>query len=142
LNLIRFVPAKGQDPMSTSVFLARLIGPVALVAAAAMLLNVAAYRAMAREFLRSPSLIYLSGLLTMTAGLAIVLSHNLWVADWRAILTIFGWLATVGGAARIAFPDKVRSIGESMLAKNMALYVGVGIWLAIGAVLCYFGYLR
>jgi hypothetical protein len=37
LNLIRVMPAKGQDiAMPTSNFLARLIGPTALVLAAAL----------------------------------------------------------------------------------------------------------
>ena len=128
--------------MPTSIFLAKLIGPVALVAAIGLFLNRDAYREMAREFMRSPSLIYLSGLLTMTAGVAIVLAHNVWVADWRVLLTIFGWLATVGGAARIVFPDKIRTVGEAMLDKPMVMTLGGAIWLVIGALLCFFGYFR
>jgi hypothetical protein len=143
LNLIRVMPAKGQDSsVQTSIFLARLIGPVMLVAAIALFLNAAAYKAMAREFLRSPALIYLSGLLTMTAGLAIVLRHNVWVADWRVIITLLGWAGTIGGAARIALPDRVRSVGEAMLGKPMALTIGGAAWLAVGAALCFFGYFR
>ena len=128
--------------MATSIFLAKLIGPVALVAAIGLFTNRASYRAMAQEFLRSPSLIYLSGLLTMTAGVAIVLYHNLWVADWRVLLTIFGWLATIGGAARIALPKQVKTIGEAMLDKPMTMTVGGAIWIAIGVLLCFFGYFR
>ena len=56
---------------------------------------------MAEEFLRSRALIYLSGLLTMTAGLAIVLAHNVWARDWPVLITVLGWLATIGGAVRI-----------------------------------------
>jgi hypothetical protein len=136
------MPAKGQDNMQTSIFLAQLIGPVALVAAIALFLNAAAYRAMAQEFLHSPALIYLSGLLTMTAGLAIVLNHNVWTADWRVIITLFGWAATLGGALRIALPEQVKSIGENMLAKPVAMTIGGGVWLALGAALCFFGYFR
>jgi hypothetical protein len=118
--------------MATSVFLARLIGPVALVAAISLFMNTAAYRAMAQEFMRSPALIYLSGLLTMTAGMAIVLSHNVWVANWPVLITIFGWLAVIGGAVRIALPDQTRKVGETMLGKPMAMQIGGAIWLAIG----------
>ena len=128
--------------MANSIFLAKLIGPVALVAAVSLFLNAAAYRAMAQEFLRSPALIYLSGLLTMTVGVAIVLTHNVWVANWPVLITVFGWLAAIGGAARIAFPEKVRTIGETMLGKPWALNIGGAIWLAIGAIFCFFGYVR
>ena len=142
LNLIRVMPAKGQDMMPTSIFLAKLMGPVMLVAAVGLFLSWDAYRAMAREFMSSPALIYLSGLLTMTAGVAIVLTHNVWVVNWPVLITLFGWLATLGGAARIVVPNRVRMIGEAMLDKPVAMSVGAAIWLVIGAVLCFFGYVR
>ena len=41
------MPAKGQD-MQTSIFLAKLMGPVFLALGAALLVNGAAYRTMAR----------------------------------------------------------------------------------------------
>jgi hypothetical protein len=128
--------------MPTSIFLAKLIGPVALVAAISLFMNTAAYRAMAQEFMRSPALFYLSGLLTMTTGMAIVLTHNVWVADWPVLITIFGWLAVIAGAARIALPDQSRKLGETMVGKPMAMQIGGAIWLAIGALLCFFGYVR
>lgn len=114
------MPAKGRTIVATSRFLAQLIGPVAVVAAMGLLANRAAYRAMAQEFLRSPALIYLSGLLTMTAGVAVVL----------------------GGAARIALPQQTRAFGEAMLDKPMAMSVGGAVWLLLGALLCFFGYFR
>jgi hypothetical protein len=40
---------------------------------------------------------YLSGLLSLLAGLAIVNLHNTWRADWRVIITVLGWLMTIGG---------------------------------------------
>jgi hypothetical protein len=136
------MPAKGRTIVATSHFLAKLIGPIALVAAIGLLVNRAAYRAIAQEFLRSPALVYLSGLVTMTAGVAVVLSHNLWVADWRVLITIFGWLAAIGGAARIAFPQQIRTFGERMLDKPAAMTVGGAVWLLLGALLCIFGYFR
>jgi hypothetical protein len=143
LNLIRVMPAKGRThAMTTSLFLARLMGPVALLAGISLLFNREAYLAMAKEFMQSPALIYLSGLLTMIAGVAILLAHNLWVADWRVIITVTGWLATIGGAIRIALPGQTRALGAAMLESRTALYAGAGVWLVAGALLCYFGYLR
>ena len=46
----------------------------------------------AEEFLNSHALIYLAGIITLTAGLAIVLTHNVWAADWRILITVLGWL--------------------------------------------------
>jgi hypothetical protein len=141
LNLIRVMPAKGQD-MQTSIFLAKLIGPVALVAAIALFVNAAAYRAMAQEFLHSPALIYISGVLTMTAGVAIVLYHNVWTADWRVIITVFGWAGALGGAARILLPTQVKTIGEKMIKLPMGMTIGGAVWALFGAVLTFYGYFR
>jgi uncharacterized membrane protein len=142
LNLIRVMPAKGQDRVGNSTFLARLIGPVALAAGVGLLVNQASYRAMAAEFMRSRALIFLSGLLSLTGGLAIVLTHNVWAADWPVLITIVGWLATLSGVARILIPDKVEQFGRSALRTPRMLMIGGLVWTAIGALLCFFGYFR
>jgi hypothetical protein len=59
--------------VQASIFLARLIGPILVVAAAGVLLNRRMFAAMAQEILRSHVLIYLFGLLDLAAGLAIKL---------------------------------------------------------------------
>jgi hypothetical protein len=141
LNLIRVMPAKGQD-MPTSTYLAKLIGPVLLAVGAGMLVDRDGHRSMAREFLGSRAMIYIAGLLALVPGLAIVLSHNVWAADWRVVITVLGWLAVIGGALRILVPRQVTRIGERMIAApNTMLYGGV-VTLALGAILCFFGYVR
>jgi hypothetical protein len=126
--------------MTTSVFLARLIGPVCLAVGLALLLNGAVYRALAQEFLDSPALIFLSGLLTMPVGLAIVLHHNIWVADWRVLITILGWLAAIGGAVRILAPQRAAAVGRTIFANPATIHTSTGVYLVIGASLCFFGY--
>ena len=127
--------------MQTSKFLARLIGPFLVAIGAGLLLNTDVFAAMAAEFLKSPALIFISGLLTLTAGLAIVNTHNVWTTDWRVIITIFGWLGVIGGALRIMFPQLVAQIGTLMLAQRGAV---VGAWIVVillGLWLSYLGYL-
>jgi hypothetical protein len=126
--------------MQRSIFLAQLMGPVLLAAASGLLVDREGYRAMAREFLASPAFIYLSGVLTMTAGVAVVLYHNVWVAGWPLILTLFGWLGAIGGAARMVLPQMTRNVGETMLDKPALLTVGGAVWAAVGALFCYVGY--
>ena len=128
--------------MGNSVFLARLIGPLMLTVGIGIFVNGATYRMLADEFLRSRALIYLSGLLTMTAGLALILTHNVWRADWPVIITILGWLAAIGGAVRIIAPQGTERVGRQMLKHKHGLTIAGAVWLAVGAVLCLFGYLR
>ena len=96
---------------TTSRYLARLIGPVALAMGAYIVLNGAAFRIMVGQFLASYALIFLAGLITLTAGLAIVLVHNVWTRDWRVIITVFGWLAVIGGCVAHHLPA-VRRLGR------------------------------
>ena len=56
------------------------------------------------------------------------------------LITILGWLAAVGGALRIVVPQGSQTVGRWFLARPMAITVSAGIWLAIGALLCFFGY--
>jgi hypothetical protein len=126
--------------MATSVFLAQLIGPVALALGLALALNAAAFRALAEQFLGNHALIFILGLVTLPAGLAIVLTHNVWAADWRVLITVTGWLATIAGAIRLIAPQQAAAMGRSSLRSPAAMKVSAAAYLAVGAVLCFFGY--
>ena len=126
--------------MGTSIFLAKLIGPVCLVIGLALLINGAAFRTLAKEFLDNPALMFLSGVITLPAGLAIVLTHNVWAGDWRILITMLGWLAIVSGAARMLAPQRAVAVGRTLLTNPSTLYISTGVYLLIGALLCFFGY--
>ena len=128
--------------METSIFLARLLGPSMLVIGLALLLNRANYRALSQEFLDSPALIYLAGLIAFVAGLAIVLTHNVWVLGWPVIVTIFGWVSLAAGVLRIVFPATVTRLGERLIDSQGFLIGGIVIYLALGAWLTYAGYFQ
>jgi hypothetical protein len=115
LNLIRVMPAKGQDIMATSVFLARLLGPLLLAVGAGILINPKPFHTMAGEVVRSVTLVYLFGLFDFAAGLAIVLTHNVWVANWRVLITLIGWLMLIRGAVRILAPETIMDYAKNLL---------------------------
>jgi uncharacterized membrane protein len=58
--------------MDRSLFLARLIGPTFVAIALGMLINLSIYERMIAEALRPGTLLYLSGVLSLLAGLAII----------------------------------------------------------------------
>lgn len=127
--------------METSLFLAQLIGPVLIVIGLGLLLKKTEFREMATDFLSSRALIFVSGLLTLVAGLAIVLTHNVWEFNWPVIITILGWLSVFGGVFRILFPDSVQSVGTSMLDKPAMMTVSGAIQIVLGLWLSYVGYM-
>ncbi len=126
--------------MATSILIAKLIGPVVLVAAIAMMADAKDLQEMARDFLKDRALIYVTGVLAMLGGLAIVNNHNIWIADWPVIITLCGWAMIIGGAVRMALPSAVRSIGGAMMENPTMIRVSGAVWVLIGAYLTYKGY--
>lgn len=127
--------------MQTSIYLAKLMGPVIAVAGLGFLVNRPAVIAMAEDFVNSRSMIFMSGIFALIGGLAIVNTHNVWVADWPVIITIFGWLAIVGGIVRMTMPELTRSIASKMMGYTQFLTVEAILLIALGAWLSYVGYL-
>jgi len=128
--------------MQTSLFLARLIGPVMLVVGLAVFANLRRFRDIAEEFLASRALMFLSGLAIMPVGVAIVLKHNIWIADWRVLITIVGWLNVVSGVLRLFGPLFVVRAGHAILKQPYFTSVAAAIWVVFGLLFCFFGYLR
>ncbi len=126
--------------MDTSLFLARLIGPMLLVVGAGVLINRENFRSMAKELVASRELMFIIGLMTLLGGLAIVNTHNVW-NGWPILITIFGWIFVVVGAVRILLPDTARSIQGAALDKPAMPAIGGSIQALIGAWLCYVGYI-
>ena len=127
--------------MDTSLFLARLIGPIFVVLAIGLLVRQDSLRAMASDFISSRPLVFLTGFLTLLGGLALVNTHNVWEAGWPVIITILGWLSVIGGVARMLFPETVMGIGEKMLKDKTILTVAGAAEGLLGLWLCYVGYL-
>ncbi|MBL4756340.1 MAG: hypothetical protein JKY32_01490 [Rhizobiales bacterium] len=127
--------------MSNSIFIAKLMGPMMLVAGITYLMNIERLKAMGREIMESPGLLLVVGFLTLLLGLVLVNTHNVWVADWPVIITLFGWMALVSGTMRTMFPTQMVSIGTSMINNNLLLRSVSVLQIALGAYLCWEAYL-
>lgn len=127
--------------MQTSIFLAKLIGPPALLMGLVVLFDPTRVRTMAREMLQGEAFIFMSGLITLPVGLALVHAHNLWTADWRVLITIFGWLAVIAGIARIGFGSQLKAVGARMIDSKIGLAAPGVLLTAFGAWLCFVAYL-
>jgi hypothetical protein len=128
--------------MAASLFLAKLIGPILVISAIGMLINRKSFEAIADEILRSHLLVFVFGAIDLGLGLAIVLTHNVWAADWRIIITLLGWLMIVRGAARILIPAQVKEFGTKFVKNQSAITTSFAVVLVLGLILSYFGYAR
>lgn len=126
--------------MDRSSFLARLFGPTFVAVALGMLINLGMYEGMIAEALHFGTLFYLSGLLSLLAGLAIVNLHNRWQLEWRLIITVLGWLMTIGGIIRIVLPKVAIAIGSTIYSSRASTIVAALIIGTLGAFLSFKGY--
>jgi membrane protein CcdC involved in cytochrome C biogenesis len=126
--------------VQASIFIARLLGPLLLAVGAGILMNPGIFRTMGTEVVRSVTLVYLFGLMDLAAGLAIVLTHNVWLVSWRVLITLLGWLLIVRGAARVLLTEKVMAFGAKAFRNKQLVPVSSAIVGILGLVLCYFGY--
>ena len=130
--------------MTSSTYIARLMGPVLLVIgigmAVGLMLQGEGYSSLLREFIGSRSLIFITGILALVAGLAIVNTHNLWVRDWRVLVTVLGWLLVIRGITLLVFPSIVQTLGDRVLASQGGIIAGASFAIVIGAILCIMGY--
>ena len=83
--------------MANSKQIAALLGPtmVAMLVAEFPLVQPHLYDA------QIPPVVYLSGVLMFVAGLAIVRAHNIWVRNWRVLITLSGWSFLLLGLIRM-----------------------------------------
>jgi hypothetical protein len=126
--------------MLASRYLAKLIGPLFLAIGAGLLFNGQIYATMIEQYVANTALIYLSGLLALTFGTAIVLAHNVWTVNWRLIITLFGWLLIVGGVIRIVVPQVIQHFGGTIRHLAAVPAIGGALVIVLGLVLCNFGY--
>ncbi|MCP4884085.1 MAG: hypothetical protein GY908_09850 [Flavobacteriales bacterium] len=55
-------------------------------------------------FAKDDKFMIILSILGIIIGLLHILAHNLWVKDWRIIITLFGWFSLSKGISQFAFP--------------------------------------
>ena len=115
-------------------------GPLLAAVSIAMLLNRNHFPVMVTQIAHDQGLIFLSGILSMLGGIAIVRVHNIWSGDWRVVVTVIGWLAILGGLLRMWLPHRAAPIAETFAGSPTALIIGGLLVLAMGAFLSYKAY--
>lgn len=126
--------------MHTTIFLAKLMGPMLIAMGVATVIHPERFWHMAQEFLESDALLFISGVITLPVGLAIVNTHNVWEMNWPVIITIFGWLMILAGIVRMVLPQALKTAGRAMIEKVTYLAVPGSVMTAFGAYLTYQGY--
>lgn len=91
--------------MEISIFLAKFWGWLLVIICLIFLLRKKVLLEEVFRLVEDKSFALFSGYLALIVGLVTVILHNLWVADWRVVITIFGWTSLIKGIVRISFPE-------------------------------------
>lgn len=126
--------------MENSIFLAKILGPYIIIVALAFLFNPKTYEKVMEDFCRNSALVYFGGVFALLFGLLVVSFHNLWVADWQVIITIFGWVGLIKGVWLILFPNTVAKFTQAYQKKTTLLTLSLAIALLLGILLAVKGY--
>ena len=123
-------------------YLSRLLGAFLLVMAVSEWTQPGLLTVVAPTMVDQPALLWVSGILTFAAGLAIVLGHNVWGDPAAAVVSLFGWMMTIKGVALLLVP----AAGWTALLGAMHYPSHSGFYMIIpamaGAYLTYAGFVR
>ena len=123
-------------------YLSRLLGVFVLVTAVSEWTQPGLLTVVAPAMVNQPALLWVSGMLTFTAGLAIVLGHTVWSDPAAAVVSLVGWIMTLKGAALVLVP----AAGWTALLAAMHYPSHSGFYTIIpaiaGAYLTYAGFVR
>ncbi len=56
------------------------------------------------SFVKNEPFMLILSILGILIGLLNILLHNIWVKDWRILITLFGWFSLIKGISQFAFP--------------------------------------
>lgn len=140
LERINRMDLEGMMPPRT-IFLSRLIGLFSLVLGLAELMHKPAMVKIAAELVNAPALLFILGMVTLLAGLAMVLAHNVWTGGATpVIVTLAGWVLLIRGFILVAIsPSRAVGLLEALHFADF-YYVYVAMPLILGLYLTFAGF--
>ncbi|MBU1726052.1 MAG: hypothetical protein KJ880_00250 [Candidatus Omnitrophica bacterium] len=126
--------------MDNSVFIARIFGLCYLIIGAGFLFNRKAFEQVMEDFCKNAAVVFYGGLLALVIGVVIILTHNVWAANWTVIITIIGWLALIKGIWLIVFPNTVYKFMQAYQKNKSMQIIHPIVALILGAILSFLGF--
>ena len=123
--------------MELSVFIAQILGLVYVSFGLGLLINGDYYKKVIDDMLKNTGFMIYGGMMALVFGFLIVKHHNLWVQDWRVLITLLGWIGLIKGVLLFVAPKALLDFSKPLLKDMNVLGVGV---LIMGSVIGYFGF--
>jgi len=128
--------------LQRTIFLSRLLGLYLILVALSMAAHKQATVDTVTALVHNPLALFLVGLMTLAAGLAMILTHNVWSGGaLPVIVTVIGWLTLIKGLLFLFLsPDAAAGFYLGGLHYAQLFYVYATFSLALGAYLAYGGF--
>jgi len=125
-----------------TIFLSRLIGLYCIVVALSMMTRRQATLETVTAILQSPSMTLILGVITLTAGMAMVLGHNIWSGSaLPVIVTVIGWMTLIKGLFFLFLPPEMEAgLFLRQLHYQQLFYLYGAFSLVLGIYLTYSGF--
>jgi putative exporter of polyketide antibiotics len=125
-----------------TIFLSRLIGLYCILVALSMMTRRQAVLETVPALLQNPSMMLNLGVITLVAGLAMVLAHNIWSGSALAVVvTLVGWITLVKGLLFLFLsPEMEAGFFLGQLHYQQLFYLYGAIALVLGVYLTYSGF--
>jgi hypothetical protein len=124
-----------------TTYLAKLFGLFLLILGISMLVQRENAIFLWIALVHNAALVYVVSLITIAAGLAIVLAHNVWSGGALPIVvTLLGWITLIKGVFALLLPRDLAMDTFTALAYDEYFYVYVIICLVLGAYLTFAGF--
>lgn len=124
-----------------SLYLGQLMSVVFVVVGLALLLRSKHYISAYKAWMKHEGLMLFTTMVVFTAGVALVLVHNVWVASWEVLITIVGWAMILKGVLLGFFPKEFGGMVDGLLKKSWLLAFGGAVWVIGGLYLGYFAWM-
>lgn len=95
--------------MEISILIAKILSIIYLSLVVGLLFYPSYYRGAFHKLLGNTTYLFLGGWVATTVGVIMVQYHNIWVNDWRSLVTVVAWLVLIKGILLLAFPPFVNA---------------------------------
>ena len=125
-----------------TLFLSRLIGLYCILVALSMMTRRQAAVETVTALLQNPSMMLIVGIITLAAGLAVVLAHNIWSGGALAVVvTLVGWITLIKSLLFLFLPPEMEAaLFLRQLHYQQLFYLYTAISLVLGVCLTYGGF--
>lgn len=103
--------------MEISIFFARLWGSFFVIFGLLFIITRQLDKTI--EMTDDKAFVISTGYITLLMGLVTVILHNVWVANWRVVITILGWSTLIKGIMKIGFPEYIHKKAQMFKKKQM-----------------------